>query len=70
MERPVKYVTGQAEMVFLFVFKHKRTAAGQRVSTVDHSDIRGSSARLAIMVVIRRELPRTKHAGQGAMPVA
>ena len=36
---------------------------GQQSSTVDHSDIRGSSARPAIMVVIRRELPRTKIAG-------
>ena len=33
------------------------------MSTVDHSDIRGSSAKPAIMVVIRRELPRTKDAG-------
>src|SRR5258708_7781984 len=36
---------------------------GQQSSTVDHSDIRGSSARPAIMVVIRRELPRTRVAG-------
>ena len=36
---------------------------GQQSSTVDHSDIRGSSARPAIMVVIRRELPRTSVAG-------
>jgi hypothetical protein len=32
-------------------------------ATVDHSDIRGSSLGLAVMVVIRRELPRTSVAG-------
>jgi hypothetical protein len=32
-------------------------------STVDHSDIRGSSRRLAVMVVIRRELPPTSCVG-------
>src|SRR6185437_5051521 len=36
------------------------------MSTVDHSDIRGSSARPAIMVVIRRELPGTRNAGPAA----
>src|SRR6266850_3383191 len=41
--------------------KWSRPASGQAArSTVDHSDIRGSSARLAVMVVIRRELPRTR----------
>jgi hypothetical protein len=33
------------------------------MSTVDHSDIRGSGRTPAVMVVIRRELPRTSHAG-------
>ena len=32
------------------------------MSTVDHSDIRGSGAGPAVMVVIRRELPRTRDA--------
>lgn len=35
---------------------------GQRVLTIDRSDIRGSSARTAIMIVIRRELSRTRRA--------
>lgn len=38
------------------------------VSTVDHSDIRGSSLKLAVMVVIRRELPRTIVVDQGCGP--
>jgi len=33
-------------------------------ATVDHSDIRGSSLGPAVMVVIRRELPRTNVVGQ------
>jgi len=37
-------------------------------STVDHSDIRGSSLKLAVMVVIRRELPRTNVVDQGVGP--
>src|SRR5439155_13572973 len=48
-----------------------RVASGQAASsTVDHSDIRGSSARLAVMVVIRRELPRTSSASPGQGRVA
>jgi hypothetical protein len=34
------------------------------MSTIDQSDIRGSSLWLAVMVVIRRELPPTKVVGQ------
>jgi hypothetical protein len=33
------------------------------LSTVDHSGIRGSSAWLAVMVIFRRELPRTNVRG-------
>src|SRR6266404_2379878 len=39
-------------------------------STVDHSDIRGSSSRLAVMVVIPRALPRTERASCGRRPAA
>ena len=37
-------------------------------TTVDHSDIRGSSLGPAVMVVIRRELPRTIVVGRGGSP--
>lgn len=37
---------------------------GAAFSTVDQSDIRGSSLWLAVMVMIRRELPRTRIVGQ------
>src|SRR5436309_2960715 len=37
-------------------------------ATVDHSDIRGSSSGLAIMVVIRRELPPTTFVGRDRSP--
>jgi hypothetical protein len=35
-------------------------------ATVDHSDIRGSSAELAVIVVIRREPPRTSGASRAS----
>src|SRR5437867_7285898 len=38
----------------------ERAAVEVADATVDHSDIRGSSSGLAVMVMIRRELPRTK----------
>src|SRR5687767_11458991 len=63
MERPVK--CGRVFDGFIFC-AHSSTNGqrpGQRSSTVDHSDIRGSRQSLAIMVVIRRELPRTRVAG-------
>lgn len=40
------------------------------VTTIDQSDIRGSSSVLAGMVVIRRELPLTRDAGSGLSPTA
>jgi len=46
--------------------KVERVAIELAFSTVDQSDIRGSSR----IIVIRRELPHTRHAGPAARPVA
>lgn len=46
------------------------TAVEAAITTIDQSDIRGSSQRPANMVMIRRELPRTKIAGRGQRPAA
>jgi hypothetical protein len=50
-------------------FGAEKAAVEVADATVDHSDIRGSSSGLAVMVVIRRELPQTRLVGQGlALP--
>jgi len=61
MERPVK----SAEVVVALPCSSPREGAdggGGADSTVDHSDIRGSGRRPAVIIVIRRELPRTRGA--------
>jgi hypothetical protein len=51
----------------LFAFrKVERVAIEVALSTVDQSDIRGSSR----IIVIRRELPQTSIAGPAARPAA
>ena len=50
-------------------FGAEKAAVEVADATVDHSDIRGSSGWLGVMVVIRRELPQTSFVGQGlALP--
>ena len=51
----------------LFAFRRvERVAIEVAFSTVDQSDIRGSSR----IIVIRRELPHTRNAGPAIGPVA
>src|SRR2546428_978504 len=66
MERPVNTGTSVflsvsfAESVLLCSFHGaERKTVEELMSTVDHSDIRGSGLGPAVIIVIRRELPRT-----------
>ena len=52
------------------IFEHALTAVEAAGPTVDHPDIRGSGTGPAVMVVIRRELPRTSLAGSVRKPTA
>jgi hypothetical protein len=62
MERPVNYEC----CFFFFGPEAARVAIEEAISTIDQSDIRGSSR----IIVIRRELPRTTGAGSVWGPTA
>jgi hypothetical protein len=74
MKRPVQFKDHvQIKMAsFLSLFTRTDEAAIEKraMSTIDQSAIRGSSARLAFMVVIRRELSLTTRADSGRGPAA
>ena len=63
MERPVNY---ERWFFFLSVPEAAWVAIEEAISTIDQSDIRGSSR----IIVIRRELPRTTDAGWVFGPTA
>ena len=63
MERPVNY---ERWFFFLPGWEAARVAIEEAFSTIDQSDIRGSSR----IIVIRRELPRTTGAGSVLRPTA
>jgi len=63
MERPVNFVRW---FFFLSVREAAWVAIEEAISTIDQSDIRGSSR----IIVIRRELPRTTDAGLVFGPIA
>jgi hypothetical protein len=62
MERPVKQMSGRA-VPFSVGPSPSEQQSGQRMSMVDYSDISGSGARPAVMVVSRRQLPSTGVSG-------
>jgi hypothetical protein len=54
----------------VFLDEADRAAAEVAMSTVDQSDIRGSSTRPANKVIFRREQPLTRNADSEKIPTA